>query len=89
MFLTHYSRVADVPARATELHAGIDEHVRIAREEDGRPGRGTRIRQRIAEAFEARAAAHGCTLPASEVRALLATDVELNAQGLEVWLDRP
>jgi len=31
---------------------------------------------------------HGCDLPESRVRELLALDTDLNAQGLEVWLTR-
>ena len=30
----------------------------------------------------------GCTLPPSTCRELLAMDVELNAQGLELWWDK-
>jgi hypothetical protein len=33
-------------------------------------------------------AGHGTPLPADRARELLALDIELNAQGLEVWLDR-
>jgi hypothetical protein len=32
--------------------------------------------------------AHGCTLSDAQVRELLALDLELNAQGLAVWLNR-
>jgi hypothetical protein len=32
--------------------------------------------------------AHGCRLAPDEARALLENDIELSAQGLEVWLDR-
>ncbi len=32
--------------------------------------------------------AHGCPLPSGRVLELWETDIELNAQGLEVWLDR-
>jgi hypothetical protein len=31
---------------------------------------------------------HGCPHSKEELRELLAHDVELNAQGLEVWLDK-
>jgi len=31
---------------------------------------------------------HECALPEEEIRELLAPDVDLNAQGLEVWLDK-
>lgn len=33
------------------------------------------------------AAAFGCRLPAEELVAVFATDLELNAQGLDVWLE--
>jgi len=32
--------------------------------------------------------AHGCPLPSGRILELWETDIELNAQGLEVWLDR-
>jgi hypothetical protein len=31
---------------------------------------------------------HGVTLPEPRIRELLALDLELNAQGIAVWLDR-
>ncbi len=31
---------------------------------------------------------HGCTLPRQTLVALLAMDVDLNAQGLDVWIKR-
>ncbi|EDN72989.1 hypothetical protein BGS_0712 [Beggiatoa sp. SS] len=30
----------------------------------------------------------GCTIPPEKCRELLATDVELNTQGLEIWWDK-
>ena len=35
-----------------------------------------------------RACAHGCRLGADQLGLLLDMDLELNAQGLGVWLDR-
>ena len=35
-----------------------------------------------------RAQAHGCALDDAAVLQLLEMDIELNAQGLEIWLDR-
>jgi len=32
--------------------------------------------------------AHGCALPQTRIRELLALDLELNAQGIAVWLQR-
>jgi hypothetical protein len=34
------------------------------------------------------ARAHGCTQPDAEIERLLAGDLDLNVQGLIVWIDR-
>lgn len=88
MFLTHYSRVGDVPRLAAELIEQVDRLVALAQRADGHPDRHERLVESLHDLFAERAAAHGCTLDAVQVRALLALDAELNAQGLEVWLDR-
>jgi glyoxylase-like metal-dependent hydrolase (beta-lactamase superfamily II) len=88
MLLTHYSRVREVETLAAELVAQIDALVAIALAADPHPQRAARLRAAVAELFVGRASDHGCPLPAERVRELLAVDVELNAQGLEVWLDR-
>ena len=42
----------------------------------------------LAELYQARTAAHGCPLDPAAVAQILAMDIELNAQGLEVWFDK-
>lgn len=88
MRLTHYGPVADVAAMADALLSQIDAMVALARAADGRPDRHARLVAALGELYLARAAAHGCALAPERVRELLAMDIELNAQGLEVWLDR-
>ena len=88
MFLTHYSRVTDVERLAGDLHEQIDAMVAIARAHDGEADRHAQIADDLAELYVARTRAHGCTFTPEHVRELLAMDIELNAQGLEVWLDR-
>jgi glyoxylase-like metal-dependent hydrolase (beta-lactamase superfamily II) len=88
MFLTHYSRVTDVERLAADLFVQIDAMVDIARTHATSPDRHQRIMTGLANLYIARARAHGCTFGADRVRELLAMDIELNAQGLEVWLDR-
>jgi glyoxylase-like metal-dependent hydrolase (beta-lactamase superfamily II) len=88
MFLTHYSRVTGVERLARDLHEQIDAMVAIARAHAADASRHQRIADALAELYVARAAAHGCAFGAGRVRELLAMDIELNAQGLEVWLDR-
>jgi len=88
MILTHYSRVEGVEGLAADLEARVDALVALARAADGRPDRAARLRAGIEERFLGWAADHGCALPRERVREALALDVELNAQGLESWLDR-
>jgi glyoxylase-like metal-dependent hydrolase (beta-lactamase superfamily II) len=88
MFLTHYSRVADLARLADDLNAQIDAMVTIARTHARDPDRHARIAADLAELYTSRAQAHGCAMDAGQVRALLEMDIELNTQGLEVWLDK-
>ncbi len=87
-YLTHYSRVADVERMAGDLHRRLDELVACGRAEDGRPDRSARLRAGIRELFARWAREHGTRLPEGQVAELLSVDVELDAQGLETWLDR-
>jgi glyoxylase-like metal-dependent hydrolase (beta-lactamase superfamily II) len=88
MFLTHYSRVTDVPRLAGDLDEQIDTMVNIALAHAAAADRHARIMADLAELYVARARAHGCVQTPAQVRELLAMDIELNAQGLEVWLDK-
>jgi hypothetical protein len=88
MFLTHYSRVTDIERLAHDLFVQIDAMVAIVRAHAGAADRHARITDDLADLYIARAQAHGCTFDAARTRELLAMDIELNAQGLEVWIDR-
>jgi len=88
MLLTHYSRVTDVERLAGVLLEQVRALVDMGRAADGRADRGTHLRTAVGEYLLDRAVDHGCPHPKEKLRELLAHDVELNAQGLEVWLDR-
>ena len=88
MLLTHYSRVTDIGRLAADLRRQIGELVAMGRAEDGKRDRAGRLRAGVEELFLGWVRDHGTPLPAARVRELLALDVELNAQGLEAWLDR-
>ena len=87
MYLTHFSRVTDVDRLAADLHRLIDEHVRIA---EAAEGDGKTLTENIVAGLRAllyeEAARQGWPLELSELEALMAMDIELNAQGLAVWL---
>jgi len=88
MFLTHYSRVEDPERLARDLFEQIDAMVAIALAHAADANRHTRIMQALSDLYVSRAQAHGCALTPARMRELLAMDIELNAQGLEVWLDK-
>jgi len=88
MYLTHYAQVTDVPRLAADLHRLIDAHVAIAERHAAAGDVRTALIERDVWALVGEEAQRqGWTLPETEWRALLALDVELNAQGLDVWLD--
>jgi glyoxylase-like metal-dependent hydrolase (beta-lactamase superfamily II) len=89
MILTHYSRVTEVERLAADLRRRTDELVALGRVVDGAPDRASRLRAGVRELFHGWARDHGTPLPPGRIDDLLDVDVELNAQGLEVWLDRP
>ena len=88
MYLTHFGRVGDVSRLAAELELQIDAMVAIGHRHAAASDRHARITADLAELYLARVQAHGCDLPPTKVRELLEVDIELNAQGLEVWLMR-
>jgi len=88
MYLTHFNRVEDVRKLGADLHAQIDAMVVLARAAHGKPDRHAALMEALTELYSSRAEAHGWTQGRDPLRQVLAMDIELNAQGLEVWLDR-
>jgi glyoxylase-like metal-dependent hydrolase (beta-lactamase superfamily II) len=87
VYLTHYGRVADVRQPAQTLLAMIDETAAIGRALADVPQRHEALKRELGAAMAARLRAHGHEAT-RERMAMLAIDVELNAQGVGVWLDR-
>lgn len=88
MYLTHYSRVTDVARLAASLLEQIDEMAALAESLRAAPDRHERLKAGLWQGYAKRLAAHGCTLPSAQQQELLALDIDLNAQGLGVWLDK-
>jgi glyoxylase-like metal-dependent hydrolase (beta-lactamase superfamily II) len=88
IYLTHYGRVADVQRLGRLLLEQLDAMVDIALRLRSAPHRHAALTKALAELYAQRLRAHGCTLPEPRLQELLALDVELNAQGIAVWLDR-
>ena len=88
-FLTHFGRVTELARLAGDMHELIDAFVAMARPlREAGAERLARLIEGQREILLPRLAAHGCRLAPERVDALLAGDLELNAQGLAVWLDR-
>jgi len=89
VFLTHYSRVTDTGRLARDMHAGIDKLVEIAKAcSDAGEGRLGKMKEKMHAWLVARVQAHGCMLDKKTVDEWLEMDIDLNAKGLAVWLDR-
>ncbi len=88
MFLTHFGRVGNLERLAKDLHECIDAFVSLARNlRDAGPPRHGLIKREIERVLLARLAQHGCRLKRESIMDLMQMDIELNAQGLGVWLD--
>jgi glyoxylase-like metal-dependent hydrolase (beta-lactamase superfamily II) len=89
MYLTHYSRVPAAGRLQADLHELIDAFVDMAEARaDAGDTRHDALCEDMMTLLIRRLRDHGCRLPEEEIRTLLAPDVDLNVQGLEVWLDR-
>lgn len=90
MQLTHYGRVTEVERLCQDLRANIQAFVDIAlaEEDQAKEGRTQRIEAQLKDLIVGQIHEHGCTLSRDEILKLLAVDINLNSQGLEVWLQR-
>ncbi len=89
MYLTHYGRVGDVQALGEDLLRRLAVHVEIALRHAAADGamRHGLLRHDLERYLLAEARSHGVQLPEETLRIIWETDLELNAQGLGIWLD--
>lgn len=86
---THFGHAGDTPRLAADLHRLIDAQVEVAlRAQDAGAARKTRIMEGIAAVVEDEARRQDWPLQGQAALEFFAADIELNAQGLEVWLDQ-
>jgi glyoxylase-like metal-dependent hydrolase (beta-lactamase superfamily II) len=88
VYLTHYSRVGDVERLAADLHAGIDAYRHIALEHEHDDERLARLQESMFGYLAERLTQHGYAGSTEDMWTVLNIDVDLNAQGLDVWLKR-
>lgn len=87
MFPTHFGRLDAVERLAADMHAEIDDMVALARACADRDDRHLALMDGLRARLLRRARQHGVTLDEAVIDELLGGDIELNAQGLAVWLD--
>ncbi len=88
MYLTHWGMVEELPRLAGDLRRALAEYSDLARRYAESTTRHDKLKQGLTAMALRGIAAHVCTLPEALCRELLEVDMDLNAQGLGVWLDR-
>jgi len=88
LYLTHYSRVDELQRLAGDMHQGIDDYVAIALANENAPDRQQALEDGMLEYMWDRLEKHGFKGDRDAMWSIMQIDVQLNAQGLGVWLDR-
>jgi glyoxylase-like metal-dependent hydrolase (beta-lactamase superfamily II) len=88
VYLTHYGRVGDIPRLAHHLRRGIANYERLARHHAADPDRHPQLKEALTRHALAELQELSCPLSEKQIRELLQFDMELNTQGLEVWLEK-
>jgi glyoxylase-like metal-dependent hydrolase (beta-lactamase superfamily II) len=90
LYLTHYGCVDGVPRLGEMMLAQVDEIVALGERLRPLPApeRHPALMAGLADLYWARLQQLGSHVPRGDAMALLAMDLELNAQGIGIWLDR-
>jgi glyoxylase-like metal-dependent hydrolase (beta-lactamase superfamily II) len=88
IYMTHFGAVPNPERIGQQLLAQIDAMVDAARALANESDRHVKLRAAFREIYVNELRRCGSTLSDAQIDPLLETDVELNAQGLGVWLDR-
>lgn len=89
LYLTHFSRVEDVPRLGADVLRLLDDYVAAAEAVRDLPSddRQAALVDRLTALYRAEKMRQGWRLDDAAMLRLLAADLDLNAQGLAVWLD--
>jgi glyoxylase-like metal-dependent hydrolase (beta-lactamase superfamily II) len=88
LYLTHFSRVMDLPRLADDMHQRIDDFVAIADQHANDNNRTAAMRETMFSYFVEQLNVHGFHADEERIHAILDMDVQLNTMGIEVWLDK-
>ncbi len=87
LYLTHFGRVGDTGRLAKDMIAGVRKLVEIAERHLASANRCADIEAEILDWLYVACRAHGVKLSHDKLLPLLESDVKLNTQGIEYWLD--
>jgi glyoxylase-like metal-dependent hydrolase (beta-lactamase superfamily II) len=88
LYLTHYSEVRNLERLATDMHKGIDALVGMARANANAEKRTDVLQEAMFDYLVAGLEQHGFIGDHDTMWSILSIDVNINTQGLEVWLDK-
>jgi len=88
MYLTHYGRVEGVSNLAGTLLNLLDVTVKTAQALRQHPQRHEALKEALLALYCQDLQRHGAPQTPEQIQALLGMDIELNAQGIAVWLDK-
>ena len=87
VYVTHYGQLGDVPRLAQDMHRLVDAHAHLALKlRDAGAQRPRLLHEGVKQIVLDEAQRQGWKLSTPELMNVLGADVELNAQGLEAWL---
>jgi len=88
LYVTHFGRLTNLTVLAADLHRLIDAHAELG-ERFRRAGaeRKRLLKEGVRSLVLAERERQGWRLPSEKVLEVFALDIELNAQGIESWLD--
>src|SRR6185503_6391960 len=88
LYVTHFGRLTNLTVLAADLHRLIDAHAELG-ERFRRAGaeRKRLLKEGVRSLVLAERKRQGWRLPSEKVLEVFALDIELNAQGIESWLD--
>lgn len=88
MYLTHYSRVTHLKRLAKDLHNDLEVFVDIAKNCTEEKDQVTAIKRKMRAYLWDRLDVHGFPQDEAQRNTFLEMDIDLNAKGLAVWLER-
>ena len=88
IYVAHFGRLTNLTVLARDLHRIIDAHAELG-ERHRRAGaeRKRLLTEGVRSLVLDESARHGWRLPREKTLQIFALDIELNAQGIESWLD--